>query len=550
MTWGRKAATAGLMILAAFAMNARTLEAAAPGLTGGIKGRVTDAATGKPVARAAVAAQLIEGPRRRRASGWGQSVADDQGRFIIDGLEPGVYNLVVLVVPGRKHATAAAAAAVRIKAGAEATADLSVVEGRPLRGVVLDRGDGDKPIAGAQVGCHGPAHPMTGQALMATTTDSQGRFAFHVPPGEHFVYLIDDLARGPMGRRLVVVPEQGESLPMFLLLPSGDETEPVAASVEVVAAEAKKAAEKPRTLKGRVTDPEGRPLVGIRVASDAGPDRTRPELRLDADDSAVTDREGAFILEGIPRRQVWLTLGRPFDQVQKESIPADRDEVSVSYRPQRDAPGRLRAAVAEDETIPPDLRDRLTFVDLTPRGNNFLADGPGEPDDGNNLDQVPRGVHKMGNAYFRIGDKMVQVRATNKRDMPVSVDGIKVAARGKMVRLLHGNQQKADAGTNLGEYVIRYADGSKERIPITYGRNLIDWWDTGLKKDDLPEARIAWQGSNEMLDKRPQPDIKIGLWALTWTNPHPDKEIATIDLWSSVSACDPYLIAVTVEREK
>ena len=38
--------------------------------------------------------------------------------------------------------------------------------------------------------------------------------------------------------------------------------------------------------------------------------------------------------------------------------------------------------------------------------------------------------------------------------------------------------------------------------------------------------------------------------ALTWTNPHPDREIATIDVVSSVSACDPYLVAVTVEREK
>ncbi len=43
---------------------------------------------------------------------------------------------------------------------------------------------------------------------------------------------------------------------------------------------------------------------------------------------------------------------------------------------------------------------------------------------------------------------------------------------------------------------------------------------------------------------------RSSLFAFTWTNPHPDKEIATIDVVSSVSACDPYLVAVTVEREK
>jgi hypothetical protein len=559
MTRGLTAATAALMILAAVAADARTLGAATLESTGGIKGRVTDAATGKPVARAAVAAQLVEGRRRRRAGGWGQAVADDEGRFLIDGLEPGVYNVVMLVVPGRKHATAAAAAAVRVAAGAEATADLSVIEGRPLRGVVVDRGDGDKPIAGAQVGCHGPAHPLTGQALMATTTDRQGRFTFHVPPGEHFVYLIDDLAHGPMGRRLVVVPEQGEGLPIFLLLPPGGEAEPVAAATDMVVADAplraaggdtKKAADALRNVTGRVTDPEGRPLVGIRAVFDMVARRSSPDPLLDADDSAVTDWEGRFILKDLPRRQIWLTVGRPFDQVQKESIPADRDEVTVSYRPQRDQPARLRAAVVEDEPVPPELRDRLTFVDLTPRGTNFLADGPGESDDGNNLDQVPRGVHKMGGAYFRIGDKMVHVRSTNKAAMPISVDGIKVAARAKRIHLLHGNQQKAEAATNLGEYVVHYTDGSKERIPIIYGRNLIDWWDTGVKKDDLAEARIAWRGSNKMLDERPNRDIKIGLWAFTWTNPHPDKEIATIEVVSSVSACDPYLIAVTIEGDR
>jgi hypothetical protein len=560
MTRGLTAATAGLMIVAAFAMRPRALDAAAAEPTGGIQGRVVDAATGRPVARAVVAAQLVERRHRRRVDGWGQDIADDQGRFTIDGLEPGVYNVVVLVVPGRKQATASAAIGVRVKAGAEATADLSVIEGRPLRGFVIDRGDDDKPVGGAQVGCHGPAQPMTGQAVMYTTTDRQGRFAFHVPPGEHFVYLIDDLARNPMGRRLVVVPERGENLPVFLLLPKDEELEPAAATAEVVVADAplraaggdvRKPAEAPRTVNGRVTDPEGRPLPGIRVTADTGPKRSGADPFLGAEDLAVTDRDGRFILDGLPRRQVWLTLGRPFDQVQKESVPADRDEVSVSYRPQREQPGRLRAALVEDEPIPPDLPDRLTFVDLTESGNNFLADGPDHPSGGNNLDRVPRGVHKMADAYFRIGDKMVHVRGMSKEGMPVSVGGIKVAARGKRIHLLHGNQHKIDAGKGLGEYVIHYADGSKERIPIIYERNVIDWWDTGLKKDDLPEAKVAWRGSNEMLDKPPNRDTsKIGLWAVTWTNPHPDKEIATIEVVSSVSACDPYLVAVTVEREK
>ena len=153
--------------------------------------------------------------------GWGQAVSDGQGHFIVGGLEPGVYNLVLMEVPGRKHATAVAVEGVRVKTGEEAAADLAVIEGRPLRGVVIDRANGDRPIAGAQVGCRGPAQPRSGQALMVTEADVRGRFAFYVPPGEQYVDLIDDPVSGRMARRRVVVPEQGDVLPIFLLLSAG-----------------------------------------------------------------------------------------------------------------------------------------------------------------------------------------------------------------------------------------------------------------------------------------------------------------------------------------
>src|SRR5690348_10840569 len=84
------------------------------------------------VAGATVAAQLIEPGRRDRSGGWGQATTDDKGRFTIVGLESGVFNLMLLEVPGRKHATATAVEYVRVESGTESTTDLSVIEGRPL----------------------------------------------------------------------------------------------------------------------------------------------------------------------------------------------------------------------------------------------------------------------------------------------------------------------------------------------------------------------------------------------------------------------------------
>ncbi len=547
------------------ATNARTLGPAILEPTGVLRGRLTDAATGKPLAGAAVAAQLIERLVRHLTDGWGQAVTDDRGGFAIDGLEPGVYNVLLLEVPGRERATARAVEAVRIREGEEATADLSVIEGKPLRGVVIDR-ETDRPMAGAQVGCQGPSVPRSGAAILGTKTDEQGRFLFPVPPGEQFVYLIDDLSSRSMSRHVVVVTDQAEVMPILLLNPKGSSDFPTTAeqpedadvdapaggvsivnTIFKVAERIQAADAKPRTVTGRVNDSQGRPLPVVRVT--AGQELRQPGAGPDALEVAVTDREGRFVLGGLLRHRGPISIGRTGEEVQKEMIPADRDEVTLTYRPQPDEKARNSAARVEDEPIPAALRERLTFVDLTAYANNFLGDGPGGLGDSNHLNRVPRGLHKLGDAYFRIGEKMVHVKGQASADKPVSIAGIKVAARGKRLHILHACQQQAEAGTEVGYYVVRYVNGFHETVPIVYGKNLVDWWHFGGQNNDPSDARIAWTGSNEMIDDRHEAGLEIHLFAFTWTNPHPDKEISTIDMVSSESACDPYLIALTVERD-
>lgn len=79
---------------------------------------------------------------QRILGGWGDGQADDQGRFAISGLEPGVYNLLFEHAPGRPHATAFGVEGVRIRAGQSTAALLKVIEGRRVRGIVIDRQTG------------------------------------------------------------------------------------------------------------------------------------------------------------------------------------------------------------------------------------------------------------------------------------------------------------------------------------------------------------------------------------------------------------------------
>ena len=132
---------------------------------------MTDAATGRPVAGVIVGAQLIE-YRKRILGGWGDAMTDDQGRFLIDGLEPGVYNVLFQRVRGPCRGHGPGRGGVRVRAGADTPADLTVDRGpalarrrdrpgdRPARARILGRllRPGTAPIRGGRPSRAGPTN--------------------------------------------------------------------------------------------------------------------------------------------------------------------------------------------------------------------------------------------------------------------------------------------------------------------------------------------------------------------------------------------------------
>ena len=113
-----------------------------------------------------------------------------------------------------------------------------------------------------------------------------------------------------------------------------------------------------------------------------------------------------------------------------------------------------------------------------------------------------------------------------------------VRAQGDRIHILHATQWAIDPGTLIGAYLIHYTDGSNQRIPIVYGRNLVNWWISRPGKTSRPRLESPWTGSSDTIDLNP--GIKIRLFAATWTNPHPEKEVATLDMLSAGTECDPF----------
>ena len=82
----------------------------------------------------------------------------------------------------------------------------------------------------------------------------------------------------------------------------------------------------------------------------------------------------------------------------------------------------------------------------------------------------------------------------------------------------------------IGSYLVRYADGTEEEIPVGYGGNISVW--TGRYADPMPQQYYRHQGYNAAWLADP-----VELWAdgktvtllsYPWTNPHPEKEIVSI----------------------
>jgi hypothetical protein len=191
---------------------------------------------------------------------------------------------------------------------------------------------------------------------------------------------------------------------------------------------------------------------------------------------------------------------------------------------------------------------KLTFIDLQAKANQNLSEDLHEAQ-GNNLENVPRGEQKMAGTSFKIGEKMIHLKSEHVADAPEKVEGIAVDATFDELRILHSTgygevEPLMEDGTEIGAYVVHYADKTTERIPIVYGEDVRDWYD--WNRTDVKRGKIAWTGTNAASEGNQR---HIRLFALDWNNPHPEKTVATIDVESKVTQCDPFVLAITLEKK-
>lgn len=125
-----------------------------------------------------------------------------------------------------------------------------------------------------------------------------------------------------------------------------------------------------------------------------------------------------------------------------------------------------------------------------------------------------------------------------EKPYPEKVEGIRVDRKAGNVYFLHaiawGILNKSETAFT---YVVRYGDGTVEELPVRNYREVWDWGFLALTADmDAAHCVKGWaNGENK------------GLYLWRWTNPHPEKTIATIDIVSACAGQIPLIAAISVE---
>lgn len=98
-------------------------------------------------------------------------------------------------------------------------------------------------------------------------------------------------------------------------------------------------------------------------------------------------------------------------------------------------------------------------------------------------------------------------------------------------------------GIPAAEYIINYADGSKQIVKARFGANILDVNPPVARCRFMPDIRYIWSGKTD--------DGKDAyLYQYEWGNPNPKKEVVSIGLKSAGTDAVPMLFALTARGVK
>lgn len=157
------------------------------------------------------------------------------------------------------------------------------------------------------------------------------------------------------------------------------------------------------------------------------------------------------------------------------------------------------------------------------------------------------GVHTLSGVAFNI-QGVIHLQGRSLQEVaperyPESVNGIPVDTEAARLHFLMGAGWAADSGATVGSLVMRYDDGSTDKLDLIYDQNVRDWVHGPLTGGT--GARVIWNGD---INPAPDEEQNVHLYDVIWSNPNPDRRIRSVDFSSAMTDCAPFLLAITAEK--
>jgi hypothetical protein len=286
---------------------------------------------------------------------------------------------------------------------------------------------------------------------------------------------------------------------------------------------------------------EGDYEISARFRRETETDTVRPYI-------AVYDRGKRLML----LKKIWPSLGTTYQRLHEtltfRNPFGERRELAVIFG-SVDGTGRLFVTEPEvrraELTIDP---AKTLVIDLRPYANQTFEDESANDGRGGwadmgraNLSLIQTGPRAIAGKIFNIlappGNTCLILGGNSRKHLPRSVTGIKIGAKVRGLNFLHTAMYvKQVKGQRLGRYVMRYEDGSQMELALIRGQNIDDWHLPAVTPG-LPIAQKVYSPATR----------EYALFTATWSNPHPDKTVASLDFISESNAA---LALVALSGEK
>ena len=239
--------------------------------------------------------------------------------------------------------------------------------------------------------------------------------------------------------------------------------------------------------------------------------------------------------------------GTEFKSVRAKALLSRSDLLQRQGRPDE-----ARADYLQAKGIPPrDPQARSNLIDLTAQYNGGLGENWRGLYANDDLAALAPGLQQFGGVEFDVRG-VVQVSGQwlrrQGRKFPERVEGLRIGQTCQRLHFLHaaGYVSGSVNGTQIARYVVHYANGQEQDIPVIYGRDVLRHWVRSAPTNSATGPVLAWMGKAGPTNA-PAAGLSPALYHTTWLNPSPQVRIESLDFVSAMTEVDAFLVGLTLD---